>query len=368
MRERPSVVVVGAGPSGAACALALARDGIETVVLDKARFPRSKACAGGLSPSARRSLVELDLWDEVVLETQHVDTVRLEARSPVPVTVRGAAEGYVVPRRILDSIVLGGARVAGAEVREGWRVEEVTPEGGVVRVRARGPGGEAVLEAKWVVVAAGAAWRRRIDGRRGRIIHAIMARYRGLDHDRHAIELQFDEDLHPLYGWVFPEPGGICNVGVGIEHARLGGRPLGDVFRSFLARRLGRRMEGAEMIGRPSGHPIMASPWPGVPGVPGVLLAGEAARLVNPLTGEGIAPALRSGILAARTIAAAHGRGGARERVLEEYAALLRRDVGPSLLVGEALRTLAVRNLDWIIRHRRYLKGGRRILHAIAYL
>jgi geranylgeranyl reductase family protein len=369
MRESRDVVVVGAGPAGAACALTLASFGLEPLVLDRARFPRSKACAGGLSPAARSALVELGLWNDLVRRTQHVDSIRLEAPSAIPVTVRGAGEGWVIPRRKLDAMAVDRLRDTGAEIREGVNVLSISPGArDRTEVHVQGPGGPSTIEARWVVIAAGAAWRRRMDGRRGRKIHSMMAWYRGLEHDRHAIELQFTRELYPLYGWVFPEPGGTCNVGIGIESHRLRGRPLGDVFRTFVGTRLAGRTDGAEMIGRPAGFPIMATPWPGKAGRPGVLLAGEAARLVNPVTGEGIAPALRSGILAARAVAGSLRKGGPDGRWLAGYLSDLKREVGPGLVVGEALRTLGVRNLDWIIRHRRHLRGGRRILHFVAHV
>jgi geranylgeranyl reductase family protein len=363
MRESRDVVVVGAGPAGAACALTLACRGIEPLVLDRARFPRSKACAGGLSPAARGCLEELDLWDDVVFETHHIDSFRLESPSAVPVTVRGAAEGWVIPRRKLDAIAVEKVRRTGAEIREGVKVLSVDAR---ERAEVRTDDGR-VIEARWVVIAAGAAWRRRMDGRRGRKIHSMLAWFRGVDHDPHTIEMQFTRELYPLYGWVFPEPGGICNVGIGIESSRLKGRPLGDVFRRFLARRLGARMDGAEMIGRPAGFPILAAAWPANPGRPRVLLAGEAARLVNPLTGEGIAAALRSGILAGRAVASALD-GASDARAVRSYFADLKRDVGPALVVGETVRILGVRHLDWIIRYRHHLYGGRRILHYLAHV
>jgi geranylgeranyl reductase family protein len=366
MREKQDVVVVGAGPAGAACGTILADRGVQTLVLDRARFPRSKACAGGLSPGARASLEELGAWDDVVLQTQHVDSIRLESERAIPVTVRGAAEGFVINRRTLDGLLFDRLRATDAEVREGVTVSGVSPTSGGALVKARGPGGPIEIEARWVVVAAGAAWRRRMERRSRRFIHSMMARYRGVDHDRHAIELQFTDELYPLYGWVFPEPGGVCNVGIGIESDRIAGRPLGDLFRSFVDTRLGSRMDGATMIGRPSGFPIMAAAWPGEAGEPGILLAGEAARLVNPVTGEGISPALRSGILAARSIEPNLHDGAGPERCVALYGASLRREVGPSLLVGEALRSLGVRFLDWVFEYRHYLRGGRRILAFVA--
>ncbi|MBW2262162.1 MAG: FAD-dependent oxidoreductase, partial [Deltaproteobacteria bacterium] len=187
MRERHDVVVVGAGPAGAACALTLAARGVETLVLDRARFPRSKACAGGLSPGARRSLEELGIWDDVVRETQHVDSVRLVSPSAIPVTVRGALECDVINRRKLDATLFDRLKATDAAVREGVTVTDVSPapDGGAL-VRAKGPDGEEVIEARWAVVAAGAAWRRRMERRSRRFNHSMMARYRGVDHDRHA--------------------------------------------------------------------------------------------------------------------------------------------------------------------------------------
>jgi geranylgeranyl reductase family protein len=365
MPERRDVVVVGAGPAGAACALTLVeRFGIDVLVLDRATFPRTKACAGGLSPGARESLEELGLWDGLVRRSQHIDTIRLESPSAIPVTFRGAAEGFVIPRRVLDAAAVERLKGLGGEVREGQRVRTIERRGERTRVSFNGTD----VEARWVVVATGADWRRRVDGKDAPRIHSLMARYRGLDHDRHAIELQFTRELYPLYGWVFPEPGGVCNVGVGIEAHRMNGRTLPEVYREFVETRLEGRTDRAEMIGRPQGYPIMVSRWPRDVGRPGLVLAGEAARLVNPVTGEGISPALRSGILAGRAIASVLRDGADPEQSLARYRDALRRQVGPFLAVGEFLRTLGIRNLDWIIRYRRYLRGGTRILRFISRL
>ncbi len=165
MREKHDVVVVGAGPAGAACGLTLAGRGVEALVLDRARFPRSKACAGGLSPGARGSLEELGVWDDVVRQTQHVDSIRLESERAIPVTVRGAAEGYVINRRTLDAALFDRLASSDASVREGVTVTGVVPSGAGALVHARGPDGELEIEARWAVVAAGAAWRRRTERR-----------------------------------------------------------------------------------------------------------------------------------------------------------------------------------------------------------
>jgi flavin-dependent dehydrogenase len=241
-------------------------------------------------------------------------------------------------------------------------------DGRAVRIDADGPGGVARLEARWAVAAGGAHMGRRLALARGRTLHALVFRTPDLVHDRRAIELIFDETIYPHYGWVFPEPGGGCNVGICVEDSRRRGRPIGALLEEFLERRLAGRWRGARRRNGLRGHPILASAFPRVATPPGVLPAGEAACLVNPVTGEGIGPALRSGVAAARAVAREVGGAATRERAAAGYRAELARCVAPSLVVGEALRLAGVRSLDWIFANRRWLFGGRRILRLALHL
>ncbi len=360
------VVIVGAGPAGSSCAATLARDhGIRPVVLDRATFPRSKVCAGGLSPGARKALEEIGTWPRVEREARHIHSARLETALGNEATVNDPKGGYVLPRKVLDGIGVMNARASGADVREGVKVGRIEGGPGSMRIEFDGPDGRGAMDARWVVIAAGARWRTRMDGRSRRQMHTLMTRYVGLPHDPHTIELVFDDELYPHYGWVFPEPDGICNVGLGVEAGRMSDRTIQEIFDSFTRRRLGGRLEGAVMIGKPAGHPILTSAVPPSTGRPGLLVAGEAACLVNPITGEGIGPALRSGILAGHAVAdALEGRVPA-DRTPGRYRASLMRDIAPSLLLGESFRLGAVKALDLVFENRRYIFGWRPLLRAL---
>ena len=132
----PRVLVVGGGPTGSATAIALRREvpGAHVTLVDKATFPRDKTCGDGLGPGARRVLDGLGLSDR--LREFHMPmSVAISGPGGVEAFARGPImegrdlAGYVTPRIALDDLLLGAARDAGAEVREGVSFEGMTPVG-----------------------------------------------------------------------------------------------------------------------------------------------------------------------------------------------------------------------------------------------
>ena len=312
MAFETDVLVVGAGPAGAAAAAWLARAGVETLMIDRARFPRDKCCGDGLTTLALRELealglepAELESWftiDHAVIRSPS----SRETIFPLP---SGAGQyAAVVRRRELDAALVELSRSEGASVAEGCAIDAIDASDDRIVATVDGMG---EVEARWVVAADG-MWspvRKHLglaaDGYRGEW-HAFRQYFEDVG-PRASRELMvwFEADLLPGYAWSFPLPGGRCNVGFGIQ--RGGRHRVGDMkglwpallerphIRDFLG--AGARAEG----------PHRAWPIPARVGRipltgPRTLFVGDAAAVTDPMTGEGIGQALVTGRLAATAL------------------------------------------------------------------
>jgi menaquinone-9 beta-reductase len=335
------VLVVGAGPAGAACALWLARAGVDAVLVDQHDFPRDKVCGDGLIPDAHHALRRLGVYEEVMAAaqaSQHVACIGPRGgRIDVPGTVA------VLPRRVLDDIVCRAAVRAGARLHTPWRFEATLVEDGVV-VGARLKQGDVVREtrARWVVLATGAVpqalqaadmcKRRTPSGiaLRGYVRNdAMVGRIK-------ALEVVWHKSLSPGYGWIFPAPGGRFNIGVGIAHSHPArdGEPakmkdvnLRRVFDAFCAHYEPARelMRTGTLEGDLKGAPLRCSLAGARYSQPGLLVTGEAAGSTYSFTGEGIGKAYETGLLAAEALLSIAGQvpAGTAAEVRTRYEAAL---------------------------------------------
>ncbi|MEO1065548.1 MAG: geranylgeranyl reductase family protein, partial [Actinomycetota bacterium] len=221
--NRRDVVVIGAGPAGAAAAIRAARGGASVTVFDKAPYGRDKVCGDGLTPRAVGALQEL----KIDLEDAHrIDGLRMIAGKQTrelawPATTRFPGHGAVWPRRRLDAALIDAASEAGAEVR--WQTEALPILEGdrVVGVEA---GGERI-DADLVVVATGAPGKvarmlgaeRVADEPFGLAIRTYAETPRHADRHLEACLTLSDEHgtAVPGYGWLFPAGDGTVNIGVG---------------------------------------------------------------------------------------------------------------------------------------------------------
>ncbi|HXG75726.1 MAG TPA: geranylgeranyl reductase family protein [Gaiellaceae bacterium] len=295
--ERVDVLVVGAGPAGSAAALRLARAGARVLLADRARFPRDKPCGGGLTGRALR-YAPCDV--EPVVE-HVVDRFRIRLRYGRAFTRRHHAPLVrMTQRRRLDLHLAEQAAAAGADFRDGARVEGLELHGtyalahvGGMRVRAEhvvGADGANGVVAKAAGLGEGIVAGVALEGN---------VSYERLDAERLAGTAAIELGVVPGgYGWAFPKSDH-ANLGVGgwrdegprlREHlarlARAYGLPL-DALRDLRGHRLPMRLPGTRARnGR-------------------VLLVGDAAGLVDPLSGDGIYEAFVSAQLAAEAILAA---------------------------------------------------------------
>jgi menaquinone-9 beta-reductase len=315
------VVVVGAGPAGSCSAFHLARGGLRVMVVDKAILPREKVCGDGLTPRAVRAMASMGVspGDDAFVR---VLGVRMYGEGGRPVEFgwpRGRsfpAIGLVRRRADLDALLLARAVDAGAELLAGTAAIRPVLDGGrVAGAVLREPGtGEREVRTRWVVAADGASSRFAAHAgvrRKTSAPVAIAARgyYRSARPDLDVLEafltLRDGRRILPGYGWIFPMGGGVVNAGAYV--VRRDSDPWEGSAKTALSAFLaGLPLAWGIDTGAPVG-PVGSAPIPMAVNreplaVPGMLLVGDAAGIVNPFTGEGIAYAMESGELAARCI------------------------------------------------------------------
>jgi geranylgeranyl reductase family protein len=359
------VLVVGAGPAGSACALELARQGVDTLLVDQHDFPRDKICGDGLIPDAHAALARLGVLEEVLALAQPCTHVRAFGPSGLSVDVPGKLA--VLPRKELDHVLVRAAERAGARLATPWRLDGVLREddGRVCGVRLRRAGDGAAeggaegsapgvpdaaapapatsretveVRARHVVIATGASPQGLVAsglcerrepsamGLRGYVHHpGLRAR---IPH----LEVAWYRPVKPGYGWVFPCPGDVYNIGVGIIDSRgssartVRDLNLREVFDEFVklhapAREL---MNGGTFVSPLKGAPLRTSLKGARVSAPGILVTGEAAGSTYSFTGEGIGKAMETGLLAADALRAAREQGLSEEALGVLYAQGLR--------------------------------------------
>jgi geranylgeranyl reductase family protein len=374
MTTTHDAVIVGAGPAGSTAARVLARKGANVLLLDKAPFPRDKLCAGLLT------------WKSVdVLERVYGDTAEgllatgvFNAASPgyrIRFRGRTIAAGelfypfHFTKRRVFDKHLLDQAVRAGADVRAGCAVSAVDPATGLVRLAdGREFTGRHVIGADGVASLvrracpfSSASWREGMGGGMELYLPRDDARLSGPVHE----DLRADSPtvyagfLRAGYGWVFPHRD-VLAIGIG-GHSVLHGKEFRKKFREFLAF-LGLPpglADTARGHGLPYGN-YLTRPWHGR-----VLLAGDAAGLVETLFGEGIYYALRSGELAGEAVAAALSRGADPTAV---YGRGLKHDILPELVWSRKLRRVLYASQSWgFLPLLCFVRGGGRLLGEMVH-
>ncbi len=291
MISRADAIVVGAGPAGSTAARRLAEGGARVVLLDRARFPREKLCGGGLTAKAL-GLLPAGAGDVV---QRWVDRVEIRSRVGTFEIAESLARVGMVDRRELDLRLVGAAAIAGVDVREGLLVTGARSGAADAEVTFAGGGH---LTATVLVVADGEPSRlaaslglRSSPGRRVLALEASVPSTDAALRDHAVLGCRVPGG----YAWYFPKADH-ASVGVGSSSATRQPRLRADL--DIFAQSLGLRIERASV----RGHwiPMGLRRGPLVTGR--ALLVGDAAGAADPLFAEGIAFALATGTLAARSI------------------------------------------------------------------
>jgi menaquinone-9 beta-reductase len=367
------VIVVGAGPAGSTAAYYLAQAGLNVLLIEKSRFPREKVCGDGLTPRAVKALVAMgvDVSTEAGwLRNKGLRVIggglRLELDWPELSSWPGY--GLVRTRASLDEQLARRAQAAGAKLLEGTTVTGpvLDGEGRIAGVEATAETAEdaksrsnsdnaereradcRTYTARVVVAADGNSSRlsvamglRKRDDRPMGV--AVRTYYTSPRHDDDYLESWLDlwdgDRLLPGYGWIFGMGDGTSNVGLGLLNTS---KAFGQTdYRALLRRWLRSMPEEWGYTEENRTEPVRGAALPmGFNRTPhyhrGLLLAGDAAGMVNPFNGEGIAYAMESGEILARVVAQALARPtrAETERVLSGYADELQAAYGRYYTLG----------------------------------
>jgi len=325
--EQFDVVIVGAGPSGSACAYWLARAGWSVCLIEKKTFPREKTCGDGLTPRSVHQLAAMGLEDVVARHGHRYQGLRafgfgasLEMKWPEHPLFPNY--GYTITRFNLDGLVAEHAQSHGATLLTGVEavdLVEPTPAqagslgsaSGVV-VKDKASGSTAEIRGRFLVVGDGQNSRigRALGTTRRRewpMGMALRGYYTSERHDEPWIDSHLDirdprGEAVPGYGWIFPLGDGRVNVGVGLLST--GGAwkgvnttKLQEYFVTQTAQDWG--LNEQTCLGPATGGRLPMGLAVGPRVGPRTLTIGDAAGTVNPFNGEGIAYGYESGRLAA---------------------------------------------------------------------
>ena len=284
-------IVVGAGPAGCACAYDLAAAGKQVLLLDKAEFPRVKACAGGLTMKTVRAL----RYSIAPVVRQNVDRMVLEERDSSRIPVRKRKSICVMTERSeLDAFCLSKTIEAGAAFRRARGISGIDQNADGVAVTTEGE----VVRGRFLVGADGVnSHVRRMtgDGKWFRTAFAIEANVR---RDTQKEDLVFDfAPVMAGYGWVFPKRD---HVNVGLFSFDKDEKLNRSRLSAYIAQRFGEGAQAEKFIGQHAGfgaaqHRVENER---------VFLVGDAGGFVDLLTGEGIYGAVVSGQAAAAAVLA----------------------------------------------------------------
>lgn len=335
------VLIVGAGPAGAASAAMLARQGLDVLAIDRAAFPREKACSEYMSPEAVRILDELGVLEAlraagavpvVGTDVHAAHGSRLSGRFAQSSVQPPRPTGLAIARRLLDATLVEAARSAGARVQERTTLRELLHDGrGTVRgALLQHEGRHTEVHARLVIGA---------DGLRSRVARSIGAQRHGwlrrvafVAHVAGVPGLAQSAEMHVHgrgYVGLNPIGGGLANVAL-VVPASVAAGAKGRVLAFFLEQldaipAVRGRVAAAAIVreilvtGPFAAHSSRVT-------ADGCLLVGDAADFFDPFTGEGICTALRGAELVARHLPAAlDGHARPTHRALAGYRADRRR-------------------------------------------
>ena len=345
-------IVVGAGPAGSAAAITLAKANHRTLLLDKVAFPRDKICGDGLTSDALKLLAELGVLPNPDTELDSflpVDEMVVSSPSgrsisyPLKSISTSSSLAAVVKRKELDMALLTKAQGVGVQTSLNTALTSVIPKGDHLEIQTS----DSRRFTTSYLFAADGIWSntRKYLGMNSPTKylgdwHAFRQYFTGVSENiSSSLHVWFEEDILPGYVWAFPLENGSANVGFGVSRSTHKTGQLSRLFAEILKRPHIQHIVGknATPVDSPRAWPIPTKlgkiPLVG----PRTFFIGDAAAVADPMTGEGIAQALNTGILAARA-AIQNPTNGATDAYKSAVRKTIEADNRLARLIGKVLK------------------------------
>jgi geranylgeranyl reductase family protein len=353
--ERFDVAIVGAGPAGSSTAGFLARRGYSVALIDKRLFPSEKLCGDFLNPANWPLFERLGITQELLsLEHERVEAFRIssftgeEAVVPFPSHPGNFFFGLGLRRFYLDDLLLRHAEKKGAIVKQGYRVTGLKRQGEGWSITLGNQSSEEQFHSAFLIGA---------DGRNSWVAHQLglaapgersgtFVAFQG--HLRSCRGINGEVQIHLFpggYAGLVGLGGGMANLCLTVEKEKAKESPtLDDLLRRYLCKNLHLRqaLQESERVGDVrSVYPVYFPPRRCYG--EGFLLAGDAARVTEPVTGEGVYFALKSGELAAEAASLAFEEGNFSARQLARYDFACRRALSRRQRINGLIRAFIYR-------------------------
>lgn len=301
------VLISGAGPSGCTAALALGSSGLRVALIEKDKFPRDKVCGDAIPAYVPKVLntINPDYSNAFasLTEKAEADVCRFVGPDRKAIDLKFSENGFVCRRQIFDNFLFElVSGLSGVTIFQETAVRDISINKNHVLIRA---GNNLELTAKLAIGCdgPGSILRKRLTTSKTRAVESSLAArayFRNVkDNPYGTLEFHFLKELLPGYFWIFPLPGNLYNVGLGMPSAAISEKkinPRNEMLRIIESDPfLSRRFSEAEMTGEIRGHMLPLLTRRSEISGERFMLCGDAASLINPATGAGIGQAMQSG-------------------------------------------------------------------------
>ena len=346
------IIIVGAGPAGCACALALKNSGLSVALVDKASFPRDKVCGDAIPGRAVNILRNIDPEFETAFKqfpqkyATKKTTLFYKGRD---ITFNWVREAYTCTRMEFDNFLFSLV-----QEKTGTRIYTNTLPSNVSRTNegCSFKSGDTTFKCRLLIGADGAQspLAKLLAGKtlnRKHHVGSVRAYYSNISGtNSDTTEIFFDKSFLPSYLWVFPLPGNMANVGFGMLSSEIARRKVNikNTFYSFIENvpELKSRFKDAQQQGPLEGFGLPLGSDIGTISGDNYMLTGDAASLIDPISGDGIGNAMLSGKLAAQQAISSFQKNDHSANFLSGYDKAIKAAIGSELRIHyRAQRTMS---------------------------